>query len=81
MNNAIFTHDEAGRIIEFFEDILERYGIVVPSPEDDERGVDNLATLYGSVYGELMDRIEEVLIDLVARAKDSPVITYEYSGT
>lgn len=29
--NSIYTHDEAAKIVEFFEDILCRYKIKVPS--------------------------------------------------
>lgn len=49
-DNAIFTHDEAARIVELFEDVLDEHGIKVPSPEDDERDPDNEAKLYGSVF-------------------------------
>ena len=81
MEKAVYTHDEASRIIEFFEKILEENNIIIPGPEDDDREEDNVATLYGSVYGNLLDNVEEALIDIINRAKDSPVIPYEYSGT
>lgn len=33
----IYTHDEAALIVEEFETVLEKYGVKIPSPEDDER--------------------------------------------
>lgn len=82
MGDTIYTHDEAGGIIEMFELILDRNGIKIPSPEDDERGEDNCAALYGSVYGKLLDDIEEALVDILDRAKKgAKVVSYEFSGT
>ena len=77
----IYTHDEASRILEAFEDVLSRYNIHVPSPEDDEREPDDLIGLYGSTYSELLDDIESRLIDLISAAKSgAEVITDVYSG-
>lgn len=70
----IFTHLEAANIIEMFEDILARYDIVVPSPEDDERDPDNMVGLYGSVYSELLDAIEDKLIALLEDRNDGAKI-------
>ena len=81
MNNTIYTHDEASRIIEYFEEVLDRYKIKVPSPEDDEREEDNAACLYGSVYSELMDNIENTLIEILTKVKDGcDYIPCVYSG-
>lgn len=80
--DIIYTHDEAGGIIEMFELILDRNGIKIPSPEDDERGEDNCAALYGSVYGKLLDDIDEALVDILDRAKNgADVVSYEFSGS
>ena len=80
-DNAIYTHDEAARIVELFEDVLDEYGIKVPSPEDDEREPDNEAKLYGSVYWGLMDGVEERVIELLrAHKPDAAVVSYEFSG-
>lgn len=76
----IYTRDEAARIVELFEEVLERYSIVVPSPEDDEREEDNAATLYGSVYYELLDGVEGILIDNLNQASESNVECYRFSG-
>lgn len=81
-NDTIYTHDEAMLLIDLFEDVLSRYDIHVPSPEDDEREPDNMVGLYGSVYSDLLDNVESKLIDLVDRAKANPkVITDFFSGT
>lgn len=61
----IYTHSEAAKVVDMFEEILDRYDIVVPSPEDDDRGDDNEAKLYGSVYSELLDNIEDTLVTLL----------------
>lgn len=65
----VYTRDEAGLIVEKFEDILSQYDIHVPSPEDDERDKDNMVGLYGSVYGDLLDSIEEQIRLIVSRIK------------
>jgi hypothetical protein len=80
MKNTIYTHDIASQIVESFENILCQNGIKVPSPEDDEREEDNVAALYGSVYSDLLDEVEWILIEMLNRAKDAEVVTYEYSG-
>ena len=67
----IYTHDEATRIVECFDEILCRYEIRVPSPEDDERDEESAVGLYGSTYGEILDEVENTLISL---------LSYEYSG-
>ena len=81
-SGAIYTRDEAMLIVEMFENVLGTYNIKVPSPEDDEREPDNEAKLYGSVYSDLLDNVEESLIDLLDRHKKHTVIvTDEFSGT
>ena len=79
----IYTHDEASKIVELFEQVLDKNDIYVPSPEDDERDLNhNDAKLYGSVYSELFDQIEKQLIMLLDHHKNhAKVITYRYSGT
>ncbi|MBO7366708.1 MAG: hypothetical protein J6U28_08440 [Bacteroidales bacterium] len=58
----IYTRDEAAKIVEMFENILVENGISVPSPEDD----DNLG-LYGSVYSDLLDGVEDTLVKIILR--------------
>ena len=67
MKDVIYTHDEAAIILDAFEDILIRYDIHVPSPEDDERDKENMAGLYGSTYSNLLDFVENSLIDILER--------------
>ena len=77
----IYTHDEAALIVEEFENALEKYGIKLPSPEDDEREEDNEATLYGSTYSDLLDSVEAALIDLLDRhSVGTPIVQYTFSG-
>ncbi len=81
-SSKVYTHDEAAKIVELFESMLGDLGIVVPNPEDDEKEADNEAALYGSVYSELLDNVEDALIDLLERHNDScEVIKNEFSGT
>lgn len=79
--NKIYTHDEAMLIVEEFENVLNEYGIKVPSPEDDERDEENETGLYGSTYGDLLDAVEYMLIKILERnSNDIEVIKYEFSG-
>ncbi len=80
-NKEVYTHDEAALIIEMFEEILEDNGIIIPSPEDSEREPDNKACLYGSVYSDLLDAVEDNLISMLQKQKDgAEVVSYEFSG-
>lgn len=45
-------------IVECFEDVLEDRGILVP---DDDRPEDNDAPLYGATWGDLVEKIVEIL--------------------
>lgn len=78
----IYTHDEAARIIDMFEEILSRYDIKVPSPEDDDRDPEDDIGLYGSVYSDLLDDVEwrlKAIIEVAQRGAE--VITDTFSGT
>lgn len=65
----IYIWNETADILDMFDDMLVDNGIKVPSPEDDERGEDNDAALYGSVYYELFDRLKYALVDIIERVK------------
>ena len=87
MNNVItnqtpiHTHDEAANIVELFEDVLDKHGITVPSPEDDDRGPDNDAKLYGSTYSDLLDNVEASLVSMLERhSNGAKVVPYVFSG-
>lgn len=80
--DKIYTHDEAARTLEMFEDILSEHGISVPSPEDDERDEDDMIGLYGSTYSNLLDEVEEHIIYLLSKHESgAEVVEYEFSGT
>lgn len=72
--NKIYTRNEAAQIVELFENVLNDYDITVPSPEDDDREPDNKVALYGSVYFDLLDDIENYLIDMLNRS-NTEIIT------
>lgn len=81
-NKDVYTHDEATRILEAFEDLLSDNDIIIPSPEDDDKEEDNDASLYGSVYSDLLDKVEADIIDITERVRNgAKVVEYEYSGT
>ncbi len=61
----IKTREIAARIVDQFEDVLELADITVPSPEDGEKDPENDAALYGSVYADLLDSVEQELIDIL----------------
>ena len=65
--SVIYTHDEAAAIIEIFEDFLDERNLMIASPEDGEKDPENEARLYGSVYSDLLDTTEELLIDMLER--------------
>lgn len=71
---AIYTRNHAAEIMEMFDDMLTEHGIKVPSEEDDQRGADNDAALYGMVYFNLLDAVERVIADAANRAKQEDVI-------
>lgn len=83
MNNKrkFYTHDEAANIVELFEDILAENNVHIPSPEDDEREPDNMIGLYGSVYSNLLDSVEEHLIETInAVLNGNEVVPFKFSG-
>lgn len=86
--DQIYTRDEAARIVEMFENILVENEISIPSPEDDDRDPDDNLGLYGSVYSDLLDGVENALVRIIIRRgphgdliKDlNEVITGKFSG-
>lgn len=78
--NAVYTHDVAAKIVELFDNVLRKNNIKVPSPEDDQREADNDAALYGSVYGCLLDDVENMLIELLKHGRDKEIVPYVFSG-
>lgn len=81
MADTIYTRTEACTIVEAFEDVLDKYNIRVPSPEDEERSSDDGA-LYGTVFWDLVDYVENALIELLERSKEGAEYrTYEFDTT
>jgi hypothetical protein len=72
---AIHTRNIAADILEMFDDVLTAHGIRVPSEEDNERGADNDAALYGMVYWNLLDDVERIVADAANRGKTEDIIT------
>lgn len=78
----IYTHDKALQIVEEFDNILVKYGIEVPSPEDDERDPDDMVGLYGTTYADLLDIVEDIIIDVLNQHKsDDEILVGKFSGT
>ena len=83
MPEKLFTRTVAADIVELFEDLLVKHGIKVPSPEDDERDIDDDACLYGSTYGDLLDDVERVIIDdvvLPAKNPNTEVVFFTFNN-
>lgn len=77
----IYTHDEAARLVDAFDEVLSQHNIHVPSPEDDEREEDSMVGLYGSTYSDLLDYVENKLVDIIGTAKTgAEVVVGEFSG-
>ena len=75
----VYIRNETADILDMFDDVLTKHGIKVPSPEDDERGEDNDAALYGSVYYDLFDDLEYTLMHIVEQVRaGEEVITDEW---
>ena len=75
----VYIMNETADILDMFDDMLVDNGIKVPSPEDDERGENNEAALYGSVYWTLFERLENALLDIVEKVKaGEEVVTEEW---
>ena len=70
---TIYTHDIAAGIVDRFEDVLVETDICLPSPDDDDRPEEDNAGL----YGKLVDTVEEVLLELIEKARDGSTGTYD----
>lgn len=80
-SKIIHTHNVVSDILEEFENILDKYDITIPSPEDEDREDDNCARLYGSVYSDLMDAVEYILLETCMKVKEGfKVVPYIYGG-
>lgn len=60
------THNEANALIErYIEPVLDKYGIVPHSPEDDERDEEDMGGLYGSAFSNVLDESENIIVDVL----------------
>lgn len=50
-------------ILDMFEDVLDKYGIMIP--DEDRTGEEGEACLYGMTYGELEDMITSLLSEYI----------------
>lgn len=51
-----------GNIIDIFEDFLEEHGIDISNPEkEDDEDDENKAIIYGTHYGEIEDKIDNMI--------------------
>jgi len=71
---AIYTRSVAVEILDLFDDFLAERGIRIPSDEDEQRGENNDAALYGMVYASLLDAVEDIVTDAVTDAKTEEII-------
>lgn len=59
------TRYVAAYILEQFEDLLAKNDITIPSPEDDQKGPDNVMRIYGSVRDDLLDSVEQIIVKML----------------
>lgn len=75
----INTHVWTASILDAIDDVLKKYGAVVPSDEDGEKDQANDAVLYGSTYGEMSETIECLLIAMLDDAMcERPVESWTF---
>ena len=60
----------AVEIVELFEEILDKYDIMIP--DEDRTGDESEANLYGSTYSDLEEDVRSVLCRLILRVKSLP---------
>lgn len=65
--DVLYTRSIAANILDMVEDVLNRFHIKVPSPEDDERDVEDDAGLYGTTYYDLLDKVESYIYSIVEK--------------
>lgn len=82
ITDKIYTRDEAVLLVEMFDDVLCKYGIEIPSPEDDERDPECPVGLYGSTYSDLLDGVENGLIKILkSHHANTEIVEGIFSGT
>ena len=78
---TIYTQAEACLIVEIFEDLLEKYGITIPSVDRDERDdPETTARLYGMDYFDMVSQVESRLIDILEKkSQGAKIVKYVYN--
>lgn len=66
--NIVYIHDFSAQIVGLFENLLEKHGITIPSPEDGQKEPDNHSRIYGSVYSDLLGRVEAIVKEMLKKA-------------
>lgn len=83
LKNTIYTRDEAAKIVDKFDDVLVKYDVFVPSPEDDDddRGIGETG-LYGSTYDDLLNYVEDRIkaVIKVVQTGDYLIVPDKFSG-
>ena len=64
----IYTHNVAAKLIDLLEDVLDKNDIT--SPDEEREGNEDEARIYGKVYSDLLDDVENELVDLLNKHKD-----------
>lgn len=80
-NGYVYTHDEAAKILDKIDDVLVKYDIRVPSPEDEDDDRHETG-LHGSTYDELFNYVEDRLkaIIKVVQTGNYVIIPDKFSG-
>lgn len=70
--NEIYPRSIAAEIIEEFENILDANDIYIP--DEERKGGESEACLYGSTYYGLVDVIEGYITEILKQIKENPGI-------
>ena len=74
----IYTLEIAREIVELFEDLLDKHGIMIP--DDDREGLDGEACLYGTTYWDLLGDVDSILVDVMNECgTEAPIIPGEWA--
>lgn len=76
-NHEIRVRNVSADICSLFENLLDKYDIVIP---DDERlGDDDEARIFGETYSILEDDITDIITKLCKMVKDDPAVTINFN--
>lgn len=74
----IYTLEIARDIVELFEDLLDKHGIMIP--DNDREGLDGEACLYGTTYGDLLESVESILVDAMDEiVTETPIVSGKWA--